>query len=321
MGKLMNEYKTILVTGGCGFIGSNYINKYSKYYNIHTIDCLTYASSLNNIDWNVFPKSNFHKINLLWYTELDELFKKLLPDVVINFAAETHVDNSISDPLVFTPANIMGTHNLLELSTKYQVKKYIQISTDEVYGHLDNFKNSFIETDNIFPRNPYSATKAAADLLVGAYYTTYGLNTCISRCSNNFGPNQHQEKLIPKIILNAMKNIQIPVYGTGENIRHWIYVEDHIDGINAIMEYGKPGEIYNFGGNNSEFTNIEIVKQILNNLGKPESLIIFVEDRKGHDFRYAIDYSKASKELQWYPKWNFNDALVKTIDFYRYIIK
>lgn len=317
----MGEYKTILVTGGAGFIGSNYINKYSKYYNLHVVDCLTYAGSLNNINWGTFPRSNFHKINLLWYTELDELFNSILPDIVINFAAESHVDNSISDPLVFTPTNVMGTHNLLQLSVKHSVKKYIQISTDEVYGHLDKNAASFVETNNLSPRSPYSATKASADLLVNAYHTTYGLNTSITRCSNNFGPNQHQEKLIPKIILNALKNKQIPVYGNGKNIRDWIYVEDHIDGIDAVMKFGKSGEVYNFGGINSEFENIEIAKQILTILEKPEKLITFVEDRKGHDFRYSIDFSKAKKELGWYPKWNYIDALIKTVEFYRDVIK
>lgn len=309
--------KRVLVTGGAGFIGSNFVNKFYNEHEIYIVDFLTYAGKKENINWSIVEKERFYQYNILWVSWLRSLFMEVKPDVVVNFAAETHVDNSIASPLAFTPTNINGTQNLLELSLEYGVEKFIQISTDEVYGHLGPNDPSFTELTPLSPRSPYSATKASADLIVQAYHETYGMHTCITRCSNNFGPNQHVEKLVPKIISNALQDKKIPIYGQGKNVRDWIYVEDHIDGINSVINHGKPGNIYNFGGNNSEIENIEMCKRILKILGKPEELIEYVEDRKGHDFRYSIDYKKAKNELGWEPKWDFSDALLKTINFYK----
>ena len=258
---------------------------------------------------------NFYKINILWAGDLVKVFSDIQPEVVVNFAAQSHVDNSIEAPLTFTPTNVLGVHYLLDMALKFNVEKYVQISTDEVYGHLGASDPSFTESTPLSPRSPYSATKASADLLVKAYHDTYGLNTCITRCSNNFGPNQHEEKLIPKIIKNAIQNKPIPIYGNGKNVRDWIYVEDHVDGISAVIENGKSGEVYNFGAS-TEMENLDICRLILKVLDKPESLIEFVEDRKGHDFRYSINSSKAKNDLGWNPKWDFYEALVKTVDFY-----
>lgn len=312
----MNSKKKLLVTGAAGFIGSNFVNKYSFKYDIYIVDALTYAGKMTNIDWTNIPSEHFYKTNIMWMGDLDKIFKKVQPNVVVNFAAESHVDNSIENPFEFTKTNIQGTQNLLQLSLDYGVEKYVQISTDEVYGHLGINDPSFSELTPLSPRSPYSATKASADLIVNAYNQTYGINTCITRCSNNFGPRQHQEKLIPKIITNALSNTPIPIYGNGSNIRDWIYVEDHVDGIASVIEHGKSGNVYNFGGKNSEMSNLDICKAILNLLGKPTELINFVEDRKGHDFRYSIDYTKARTELRWEPKWDFTDAILKTIQFY-----
>jgi dTDP-glucose 4,6-dehydratase len=311
----MESRKKILVTGGAGFIGSNFVNKYSSKYDIYVVDSLTYAGSVFNIA-DAIPEINFYKVDIT-DTFLEEVFDNISPDIVVNFAAETHVDTSIHMPKLFTSTNIIGTQNLLGLSLIHNVEKYIQISTDEVYGHLGKNDPSFTELTPLSPRSPYSATKASADLIVQAYNQTYGLNTCITRCSNNFGPCQHHEKLIPKIILKALNNKQIPIYGNGENIRDWIYVEDHIDGIDAVIENGVTNNVYNFGGNNSEMSNIDICKKILDYLDKPHSLIEFVEDRPGHDFRYSIDYTKANNDLGWEPKFNFDDAITKTIEFYK----
>jgi dTDP-glucose 4,6-dehydratase len=298
----------IVVTGGAGFIGSHFINKFHKKYEITLIDNLTYAGNLSNIDPMFFDGTNFFKADIAVEDDYEFVIRDNRPDVIINFAAESHVDNSIMSPKNFTSTNILGTQNLLELTRRYGVKKFIQISTDEVYGHLDLNGMSFTEESPLNPRSPYSATKASADLLVLSYVNTYGINASITRCSNNFGENQHEEKLIPKIVKNALNDIKIPVYGTGKNIRDWIYVDDHIDGIEKVMLNGKIGNIYNFGGihDESEISNLDLVKMILQMMGKKTSLIEFVNDRPGHDFRYSIDYTKSTKELGWTPKHNLN---------------
>jgi dTDP-glucose 4,6-dehydratase len=312
----MMKKQKLLVTGGAGFIGSNFVNRFEDKYDILVIDAMTYAASITNLN----NTSIFRRGNIVNFTDVTNIFNEFAPDIVVNFAAETHVDNSIELPLVFTPTNIVGTQNLLELSLKTNVKKYIQISTDEVYGHLQLNDSPFTETTPINPRSPYSATKASADLLVNAYNTTYGLNTCITRCSNNFGKNQHEEKLIPKIIKNAKNKNTIPIYGLGNNIRDWIYVEDHIRGIDMVIENGVSGETYNFGGKNSEVSNLDLCKKILyimsEQYGDLEYLIQFVDDRKGHDFRYSIDYSKAKNELGWEPIFEFEESLKKTVEYY-----
>lgn len=313
----MNNKKRLLVAGGAGFIGSNFVNKYCAKYDIFVVDSLTYAGSLTNFDWSRFPRENFYKENIVQQHQMDKIFSEVNPNVVVNFAAESHVDNSIKNPSIFTETNVQGTQTLLHVSLEHGVEKYIQVSTDEVYGHLEADSPSFTEVTPLSPRSPYSATKASADLIVNAYNQTYGLTTCITRCSNNFGANQHREKLIPKIIINALNDKKIPIYGNGANIRDWIYVEDHIDGIASVIEYGKSGNVYNFGGRDSEMTNLDICKEILNLLDKPFELIEFVEDRKGHDFRYSIDYTKATNQLRWEPKWDFTDAMLKTIQFYK----
>lgn len=292
----------ILITGGAGFIGSHFVNKFYKKYNITVIDNLTYAGDSSNITGEFFNGDNFFKKDIVDIDSYEFVVRDGKFDAIINFAAESHVDNSIETPSKFTLTNIIGTQNLLELARQYKVKKFIQVSTDEVYGHLELNETPFTETTRLNPRSPYSATKASADLLVLSYVNTYGINACITRCSNNFGENQHEEKLIPKIVKNILENKKIPIYGKGENIRDWIYVEDHIDGIEKVLLKGKSGEVYNFGGN-SEITNIELCKQILSMMGKKTSAIEFVNDRPGHDFRYSIDYTKATKQLNWNPKY------------------
>ena len=309
----MSSLKKMLVTGGAGFIGSNFVNRYRGTYDIHIVDLLTYAGNMSNLDYE--PR-NFYRMNIANFNEMDKLFNQIKPDIVVNFAAESHVDRSINDSLIFTSTNVYGTHVLLELSVRYGVEKYIQVSTDEVYGHLSIDDSPFTELTPLNPRSPYSATKASADLLVNSYHNTHGLNTCITRCSNNFGKNQHVEKFLPKIITNAINNIPIPIYGYGDNVRDWIYVDDHIIGINLAIRKGNPGEIYNFGGAYSEMSNTELCKTVLEIMGKPIDLIEYVIDRKGHDFRYAVDFSKASRELTWLPMHDFITSLEKTIHFY-----
>ena len=294
----------IVVTGGAGFIGSHFVNKFHKEHELFVIDSLTYAGNLDNIIASFPFETNFFEIDIAEKRQVDAALKTIAPDAIINFAAESHVDNSISTPLEFTRTNIVGTHNLLEFARLNGVSKFIQVSTDEVYGHLGKTDPPFTEKTPLNPRSPYSATKAASDMLVQSYVNTFGLHACITRCSNNFGENQHAEKLIPTIIRNAALNLPIPIYGNGENIRDWIYVEDHIDGIYAVFEKGKSGEVYNFGGISgvSEVTNLDLCKMVLNIMAKDHSLITYVNDRLGHDFRYAIDYTKANLELDWSPR-------------------
>ncbi len=310
-----------LVTGGAGFIGSNYchyvVNKYPEDYFV-CLDALTYAGNYNNIK-SLESKENFKfvKGDITDREFIDSLFKSENFDVVINFAAESHVDNSIKNPGIFLTTNIIGTQVLMDASLKYNVKRYHQVSTDEVYGDLplDRPDLKFTENTPIHTSSPYSSSKAGADLLVGAYHRTFGLPTTISRCSNNYGPYQFPEKLIPVIISKALRNENIPVYGTGENVRDWIHVYDHNVGVDLIVRNGKVGEVYNLGGH-SERTNLTVVKTILKQLGKSEDLITFVEDRKGHDLRYAIDSTKSENELGWDRTYNFEDGIKETVDWY-----
>ena len=309
---------TILVTGGCGFIGSNFlkymISKYPQYKFVN-VDCLTYAGNLNNtISFRNKHNYCFCKFDITNYNAMYQLFKGYNFDYIINFAAESHVDNSIYNPKIFIDTNIIGTYTLLENSKNFNIKKFIQISTDEVYGSLGS-TGYFTEETPISPNSSYSASKASADLLVQSYYKTYGLPINITRCTNNYGQYQHPEKLIPKIITNALQNKEIPVYGDGQNIRDWIHVWDHCKAIDKVLHDGIIGEVYNIGGNN-EKTNINIVNIILNYLNKPYDLIKYVEDRKGHDKRYAIDNSKIRNELYWEPIIDFEAGIKKTIDWY-----
>ena len=310
-----------LVTGGAGFIGSNYmhyvVNKYPNDYFV-CLDALTYAGNYNNIK-DLEGKENFKfvKGNITDREFIDKLFDTEKFDVVINFAAESHVDNSIKNPAIFLTTNILGTQVLMDASLKYNIKRYHQVSTDEVYGDLplDRPDLLFTEDTPIHTSSPYSSSKAGADLLVGAYHRTFGLPTTISRCSNNYGPYQFPEKLIPVVISKALKNESIPVYGTGTNVRDWIHVIDHNVGVDLIVRNGKVGEVYNLGGH-SERNNLDVVKTILKQMGKSEDLISFVEDRKGHDLRYAIDSTKAEKELGWDRTYTFEKGISETVDWY-----
>lgn len=310
-----------LITGGAGFIGSNYLHyvtdKYKNDYFV-CLDALTYAGNYNNIkDLEEKDNYKFVKGYITDRVFIDKLFNDEKFDVVINFAAESHVDNSISNPEIFLITNIIGTEILMDASIKYNVKRYHQISTDEVYGDLplDRKDLLFMEDTPLHTSSPYSTSKASADLLVMAYYRTYGLSVTISRCSNNYGPYQFPEKLIPLTIMKALNNEKIPVYGTGENVRDWIHVHDHNVGVDLIVRNGKVGEVYNLGGH-AERRNIDIVKTILKQMGKSEDLITFVEDRKGHDLRYAIDSSKVEKELGWKSTYTFEEGIKETIDWY-----
>ena len=310
-----------LVTGGAGFIGSNYmhyvVDKYPEDYFV-CLDALTYAGNYNNIK-DLEGRNNYKFVHgdITDREFIDKLFSEENFDVVINFAAESHVDNSIKNPGVFLTTNIIGTQVLMDASLKYNVKRYHQVSTDEVYGDLplDRPDLLFTEDTPIHTSSPYSSSKAGADLLVGAYHRTFGLPTTISRCSNNYGPYQFPEKLIPVVISKALKNEKIPVYGNGSNVRDWIHVIDHNIGVDLIVRNGKVGEVYNLGGH-SERSNLDVVKTILNQMGKSEDLITFVEDRKGHDLRYAIDSTKVEKELGWDRTYTFEKGIKETVDWY-----
>ena len=310
-----------LVTGGAGFIGSNFMHyEVKKYPNDYFVclDALTYAGNYNNIkDLEEYDNYKFVKGDITDRDFINKLFEEEKFDIVINFAAESHVDNSIKNPEIFLTTNIIGTSVLLDACRKYGIKRYHQISTDEVYGDLplDRPDLLFTEDTPLHTSSPYSSSKASADLLVMAYARTYGLPVTISRCSNNYGPYQFPEKLIPVVISKALKDENIPVYGKGENVRDWIHVIDHNIGVDLIVRKGKDGEVYNLGGH-SERTNLEVVKTILKQLNKSESLITFVEDRKGHDLRYAIDSSKAELELGWNLTYNFEDGIKETVDWY-----
>lgn len=308
----------ILVTGGCGFIGSNFIkHMLSKHaYSIINLDKLTYAGNLENLkDIENDERYSFIKGDIADGNLLENIFNSSKVDAVINFAAESHVDRSIMYPDEFIKTNINGTFNLLEIAKKKEIKLFIQISTDEVYGSLGK-EGKFQEATPLAPNSPYSASKAAADMLAMAYHKTFKMPVIITRCSNNYGPYQFPEKLIPLIISNALEDIQLPVYGDGLNVRDWIHVSDHCEAIDTVLHKGVPGNVYNVGGE-SERTNIEIVKLILNILGKPHSLIKYVTDRPGHDRRYAIDSTKIKNELGFKNLTDFDKGMENTVNWYR----
>ena len=311
----------IIVTGGAGFIGSNFVfhmlNKHPD-YDIICLDKLTYAGNLSTLASVMDnPHFKFVKLDICDREGVYKLFEEEHPDIVVNFAAESHVDRSIENPEIFLQTNIIGTATLMDACRKNGIKRYHQVSTDEVYGDLPLDRPDLFFTENtpIHTSSPYSSSKAGADLLVLAYHRTYGLPVTISRCSNSYGPYHFPEKLIPLMIINALHDKPLPVYGEGKNVRDWLYVEDHCKAIDLIIHKGKVGEVYNVGGHN-EKTNIEIVKIICKELGKPESLITHVEDRKGHDMRYAIDPTKIHNELGWLPETKFEDGIKKTIQWY-----
>lgn len=312
---------TIIVTGGAGFIGSNFIfymlNKYTN-YRIICLDKLTYAGNLSTLS-PIMENSNFRfiKADICDRNAIFQIFEEEKPDLIVNFAAESHVDRSIEEPDIFLKTNIIGTATLMDACRKFGIKRFHQVSTDEVYGDLplDRPDLFFTEETPLHTSSPYSSSKASADLLVMAYHRTYGLPVTISRCSNNYGPYHFPEKLIPLMIVNALANKALPVYGEGVNVRDWLYVEDHCKAIDLIIHDGKIGEIYNIGGHN-EKRNIDIVKIICKELGKSESLITYVRDRKGHDMRYAIDPSKIHNELGWLPETKFEEGIKKTIKWY-----
>ncbi len=307
----------ILVTGGAGFIGSNFILYMMQQHpqdEIINLDALTYAGNLENLkSVENEPNYTFVHGDIADKGKVDDVFKGGV-DVVVNFAAESHVDRSILEPEAFVNANVLGTQVLLDAAKKYGVTKFVQVSTDEVYGSLGE-TGLFSETTPLAPNSPYSASKAGGDLLVRAYHETFGLPVNITRCSNNYGPYQFPEKLIPLMISRALQNESLPIYGDGLNIRDWLYVEDHCSAIDLVIRQGRIGEVYNIGGNN-ERTNIHIVQTILKELGKPESLIRYVEDRPGHDRRYGIDPTKITEELGWKPKHNFETGIKETIQWY-----
>jgi dTDP-glucose 4,6-dehydratase len=304
----------LMVTGAAGFIGANFVHYILKKYpglDVLVYDKLTYAGNLDNLK-DIRDQIKFAKGDICDASAVGKAVEKYGVDEIINFAAETHVDRSINSAADFLESNVKGVYTMLEAARKYHIRRFLQISTDEVYGSIQD--GSFYETSNINPSNPYSAAKAAGDLLARSYYNTYRLPVLITRSSNNFGPYQFPEKLIPLMILNAMRGDHLPVYGTGLNVRDWIYVEDNCAGIDTVFRKGTLGEVYNIGGGN-EKPNIEVVKLILKQLGKPESLITFVKDRPGHDLRYSLNSDKA-RALGWRPLHTFEDAMKKTVDWY-----
>ena len=312
---------TILITGGAGFIGSNFIFYELEHHpedRLVCLDKLTYAGNLSTLkDVLQLPNFRFVRGDICDREAVYQLFEEERPDIVVHFAAESHVDRSIENPGVFLETNIMGTAVLMDACRKYGIRRYHQVSTDEVYGDLplDRPDLLFTEETPLHTSSPYSSSKAAADLLVMAYHRTYGLPVTVSRCSNNYGPYQFPEKLIPLMIANCLADKPLPVYGKGLNVRDWLYVEDHCKAIDLIIRNGREGEVYNIGGHN-EMANIDIVKLIIKELGKSEDLITFVTDRKGHDMRYAIDPSKIHAELGWLPETMFADGIRKTIRWY-----
>ncbi len=323
--------KNILVTGGAGFIGSNFVkymlDKYEN-YRIINVDMLTYAGNLENLSDISNDNYEFIKADIRDAQVIDEIFKKYSINIVINFAAESHVDRSIEEPQVFLTTNILGTQILLDTAKKYWKKnpndkydrefkegvKYIQVSTDEVYGALGQ-TGMFTESTPLSPNSPYSASKASADMIVRAYSETFGMPINITRCSNNYGPYQFPEKLIPLMINNCKNNKELPVYGDGMQIRDWLHVSDHCSAIDMVLHKGEIGEIYNIGGNN-EKANIEIIKLIIDTLGKSNNLIKYVQDRPGHDRRYAIDNTKITTQLGWKPSYTFENGIKETIEWY-----
>lgn len=310
----------ILVTGAAGFIGANFVHYLLDNYKdeVYGLDALTYAGNLENLkDYLYYPNFKFIKMDICDKSQIEALFNQYQFDYVVNFAAESHVDRSTEDPGIFLKTNIIGTQVLMDACLKYPKCRFHQVSTDEVYGDLPlDRPDLFFKEDSLLnPSSPYSASKASADLLVLAYHRTFNLNCSISRCSNNYGPYQFPEKLIPLMINNAQKDLALPVYGQGLNVRDWLHVYDHCVAIDLIMRKAISGSIYNVGGHN-EKRNIDVVKIILKQLNKPEDLIRFVTDRKGHDLRYAIDPLKLEKELNWKPKYNFDSGIYETINWY-----
>ena len=311
----------IIVTGGAGFIGSNFIYYMLKKHpsdRIICVDKLTYAGNLETLEAAMEKKNfKFIRADIADRQAVYRIFEQEKPDIVVNFAAESHVDRSIENPEIFLQTNVIGTSVLLDACRKYGIDRYHQVSTDEVYGDLplDRPDLFFTEETNLKTSSPYSASKAGADLLVMAYHRTYKIPTTISRCSNNYGPYHFPEKLIPLMIINALSDKKLPVYGDGKNVRDWLYVEDHCRAIDRILQKGRVGEVYNIGGHN-ERANIDVVKTILKELGKPEDLIEHVTDRKGHDRRYAIDPTKIHTELGWEPETKFEDGIKKTVKWY-----
>lgn len=313
--------KNILITGGAGFIGSNFVyyilNKYPS-YKVICVDALTYAGNIETLEKALKNSQfKFYKADITDREKIFEIFERESPQIVVNFAAESHVDRSILNPELFLRTNVIGTQVLMDASRHYNVERYHQVSTDEVYGDLplDRPDLFFTEETPLHTSSPYSASKAAADLLVQAYYRTFNLPITLSRCSNNYGPYQFPEKLIPLMVINALQDKVLPVYGKGENVRDWLYVEDHCEAIDSIIHDGKVGEVYNIGGHN-EKTNIEVIKIILKEIGKPNSLIHYVGDRPGHDRRYGIDPSKMRDTLGWKPKTSFDEGIKRTIRWY-----
>lgn len=315
----MKYDKVILVTGGAGFIGANYLNAivplYPNYRFIN-IDVLTYAADLKNISVANSANYAFAQADIRNMPALEAIWKEYSPTDIIHFAAESHVDNSITGPSIFIETNVLGTQNLLELSRAQGVKRFHHISTDEVYGSLAHNDKSSTEDSPILPNSPYSASKAAAELVVRSYNKTFGLNTVVTRASNNYGPNQHKEKLIPLFVTNLLAGKKVPVYGTGKNVRDWLYVGDHVLGIDAAFHKGKSGEIYNLGGG-VELENIYITKLLIELCERDDSAIEHVTDRLGHDLRYSLDSGKAQRELGWTPKKDFEDGLKETVAYYR----
>ena len=313
--------KNIMITGAAGFIGANFaelmVKKYKGQYNFIVYDKLTYAGNLHNLD-NVKDDITFVQGDICDFEKVMETYKKYDIDAVVHFAAESHVDNSIKTPFIFTQTNVLGTHTLLEAAKQFwgegSPNKFVHVSTDEVFGSLGE-DGYFTEKSPIKPNSPYSASKASSDLIAFAYAETFKMNVSVTNCSNNYGAYQHHEKLIPHMISLALQDKPLPVYGEGLNIRDWLYVEDHCEAIDEVLHNGKKGERYCIGGHN-EKRNIDIVKLILKRLDKPETLIKHVEDRKGHDYRYAIDPTKIHDELGWLPKTKFEDGIIKTIDWY-----
>jgi len=309
---------TVLVTGGCGFIGSNfvrYILNVHPDYSVVNLDKLTYAGNIENLK-DVAEDARYHFIkgDICDLQTVESAVREFGVDVLVNFAAETHVDRSIMGSAAFVETNVVGTNVLLEAAMGHKIHRFIQVSTDEVYGSLGT-SGRFTEMTPVHPNSPYAASKAAADLLALAYYHTHAAPIIITRCSNNYGPYQFPEKLIPLMIVNALDGKSLPVYGDGLNVRDWLHVRDHCAAIDVVLHEGRVGEIYNIGGNN-EWKNIDIVRLLLKKLNKPESLITFVKDRPGHDRRYAIDASKIMRELKWRPAVTFEEGTSETIDWY-----
>jgi dTDP-glucose 4,6-dehydratase len=302
-----------LVTGGAGFIGSEFVRQLvRKNEGVIVVDCLTYAGDFKRLE-SVKDKIIFYQVDITDKVSLEKIFLQHKPNIVVHFAAESHVDRSIIEPLSFIKTNVEGTFNLLDLSRKFNVEKFINISTDEVYGEIK--EGSFKEESPLCPSSPYSASKAAQDLLAKAYIRTYDLSVIIIRPSNNYGAWQYPEKFIPVVVYKAIKEQPIPIYGTGENIRQWLYVEDCVDGILQIIEKGKIGETYNIASKD-ELKNIDVAKYILKILNKPDKLLTFIKDRPGHDFRYSIDTTKVQKEIGWQQKTSFQEGIKKTVNWY-----